>query len=99
MTRHAIDIHDSNLLQNPYPSTFIALCWASAALMLIVFCLTHVEWKFDIWTPRHERITMYRMPQDAYWWEFTSRGDEHELKKHVPKKNHLETYWDARHNV
>lgn len=43
------------------------MAWGSVALMTVVFILEQLEWRFELWTSKGERITMYRKPELRSW--------------------------------
>ena len=50
-----------------YSEAFLALTWSATACMIVVFILEHFEWRFELWTLKGDRITMYRKPMLKSW--------------------------------
>jgi len=50
-----------------YASEFFAFEWPAVFLMFLVVILVQIEWRFQLWTLKGERITMYRKPLYKSW--------------------------------
>jgi len=50
-----------------YASEFFAFEWPAVFLMFVVVILVQIEWRFELWTLKGERITMYRKPLYKSW--------------------------------
>jgi hypothetical protein len=48
-------------------SGYLGLAFSTLVLMIVCFVLTQTEWRFEIWTWKGERITLYRKPPLKSW--------------------------------
>jgi hypothetical protein len=48
-------------------SGYLGLAFSTMVLMVLCFILTQIEWRFEIWTWKGERITLYRKPPLKSW--------------------------------
>jgi hypothetical protein len=44
------------------------MTWALVGIDTLVVCLLLLEWKYEIFTPRGQRITTYSKPPHMSWW-------------------------------
>ena len=51
----------------PYPLGFLGLTWSTCVAMFIVFVLMLIEWHFQVWTLKDDKITLYRKPKYCSW--------------------------------
>lgn len=49
-------------------SEFLGMTWALVGIDALVASLVHLEWKFELFTPRGQRITTYSKPPHMSWW-------------------------------
>ena len=47
---------------------YLAMMWSLVGLAALITCLTAFEWKFEIFTPRKQRITTYSRPKGMSWF-------------------------------
>jgi len=50
-----------------YPIGFLALTWSTFVAMFLVFVLMQIEWRFQLWTPKGDKITLYKRPEHCSW--------------------------------
>ncbi|CZR66976.1 uncharacterized protein PAC_16875 [Phialocephala subalpina] len=67
-TSHSIHTYNSHTLPPTlHPTEFLAMTWPTTCLMFVVFLLVEIEWRFELWTLKGERITGYRKPVCKSW--------------------------------
>ncbi|KUJ10190.1 uncharacterized protein LY89DRAFT_787811 [Mollisia scopiformis] len=72
--------HSSTLPPALYSSEFFAFMWPCMCCMLVVLILVHMEWKFELWTLKGDRITLYRKPPYKSWSLLDSCYDRKPVK-------------------
>jgi len=52
-----------------HSTKFRELIWISATFMLATYLLAAIEWQFEWWTPKGERIVIYWKPKHISWFD------------------------------
>ena len=47
----------------PYPLGFLGLTWSTCIAMFVVFVLMVIEWRFQLWTFKGDKIILYSKPK------------------------------------
>jgi hypothetical protein len=67
-TGHSLKAYHSKTLPSAlYSREFYVMSFTTMALMFVVFLLTQIEWRFELWTLKGETITIYRKPECKSW--------------------------------
>ena len=49
--------------------------------MSVVFVLMLIEWRFELWTPRRDEITLYRKPDHCSWFALNAKGKQEKIRE------------------